>query len=478
MSSSQPAVIRKQLPPRKTQTFRLDLAYRGSFFCGWQSQGQGGQQLQGRKSTPTNADVKLLMGDQETKMDGNIISPNLSSRISSPLPAVQDVIERALDGRNVRVAGRTDAGVHAFGQVARVRTDRDMTASRLWEQLLEASSMEEMKKKTKEATTPHWKCWRVTAESSQFHPTFDAKNRSYVYILDGWSLSEYLLDTKLNKKKKNKNSHSSQTEAMGLGARQQPAYRRANPTTVSSNDEAVEQDPSSFSTTTTTLLENRLHQICCQLNRLFRPLVGQSLDYVALSHGKVKTQDTFVCFSHLQARLGQVVVAGAPEQEEEATLPVLDENILPNSSSHVVLIVELTANRFLRRMIRILVATALMQLVQASSSSSFNPDGRLLENQLGCGEWMDDDDSIPTAVLGTAYYCDEKHSPSLVVEEMRTISTLSSSSIPSGDKNNKSEEEERHDVDNALYHIVLTRNRTLAAHAAPPDGLIFVGAEF
>jgi hypothetical protein len=80
---------------RKKRSFRFVLAYAGQYFCGWQRQ------------------------------------PN-----NDKLPSVQEVVEGAIasafknNGRpDVRVAGRTDAGVSALGQVARVRVLFDMECS-------------------------------------------------------------------------------------------------------------------------------------------------------------------------------------------------------------------------------------------------------------------------------------------------------------------------------------------------------------
>ena len=86
---------------------------------------------------------------------------------------MQDVVQAALDDRNVRVAGRTDAGVHAVGQVARVRCEATMTAEELEKQLQEAS-----------ARSGSWSCRRVLPVSHSFHPTFGATRRSYIYLVD------------------------------------------------------------------------------------------------------------------------------------------------------------------------------------------------------------------------------------------------------------------------------------------------------
>eukprot|EP00977_Amphora_coffeiformis_P022077 scaffold10377_cov150-Amphora_coffeaeformis.AAC.1 len=120
----------------KKQSYRLDLAYRGTDFCGWQTQDKH---------------------NQETSLR----------------PAVQQLVEAALGGRDVRVAGRTDSGVHAVGQVARVRCEANLSMKDLWHQLQEAS-----------ARSGSWACRRIMPVSQSFHPTFGATSRSYVYLMD------------------------------------------------------------------------------------------------------------------------------------------------------------------------------------------------------------------------------------------------------------------------------------------------------
>ncbi|KAL7564915.1 hypothetical protein ACA910_009403 [Epithemia clementina (nom. ined.)] len=337
-------------PPRKTKTFRLDLAYRGSSFCGWQNQGNA----------------------------------------QTILPAVQEAVEQALDGRNVRVAGRTDAGVHAFAQVACVRTGLNVDAVQLQSQLEQVSTSE-----MKDHGLCRWKCWRVVRQSSQFHPTFDAKSRSYVYILDGLALSELFRD------------EADRCQSTGT-------KKEAN---VTHSDE--QQSLHSLVV---------LQQIAFELNRLFRPLVGRPFDYVGLSHGKVKTDNTICFVSHLRA-----IVA------RRHTTSNCNERTT-SGDNETILVVELTANRFLRRQIRILLATALMQVASVFSTSSARP--------------------LASDV--------EPNTESLIIKD----------TTPRPTRACKSKEFKHEEPNFALVRIVEARNRSLSAHAAPPDGLIFVGAQF
>ena len=323
-------------PPRKTRTFRMDLAYRGPSFCGWQSQGKA----------------------------------------KTSLPAVQDIVEKSLGGRNVRVAGRTDAGVHAFGQVACVRTGTNMTAQMIQSQLSSAATSSDPKSRA-------WKCWRVVPQPNHFHPTFDAKSRSYAYILDASTMMNLLADKQLL------------------------AYRENITTNKNETTHFIHNSHSSVLATSLA----RLHALAHLLNRLFEPLVSKPLDFVGMSHGKVKTENTLCVFSHLRAVVGKLHQCNHGSER---------------LSSHV-LVVELTVNRFLRRQIRILVATALRHVVVSPSY------GALLNN-LTC----------PTEDMGDPR------------------DTLCEFTEP----------------DDSLLSIVEAKNCSLCAHAAPPECLVFVGVEF
>jgi tRNA pseudouridine38-40 synthase len=245
---------------RKKQSFRFVLAYAGQYFCGWQRQ-------------PNNFN----------------------------LPSVQEVVEDAIasafieNGRpDVRVSGRTDAGVSALGQVARVRIlvpkgdDGSVSAAdQLWNVLSAAARF----------SNYTWRCLSVSEVSESFHPTFDSTSRSYVYALDAKALRLLLL-----------------------------------------------------SATNHALDEQILDSFVRILNSLFEELEGKELDYIAFSHGKVKTETTLCTLRHAHVRLCTEV-----------------------NSDVLVLIFEITGDRFLRRMIRMLVGTSLfiaLQILDSEASPS------------------------------------------------------------------------------------------------------------
>ena len=89
------------------------------------------------------------------------------------LPTIQDSIEAAIEGVTqtrmpVIAAGRTDAGVHALGQVASFRTDRDMTP-RQWTRALNAHLPESIAVQS------------AAIMPDTFHARYSAKGKLYEY---------------------------------------------------------------------------------------------------------------------------------------------------------------------------------------------------------------------------------------------------------------------------------------------------------
>jgi tRNA pseudouridine38-40 synthase len=238
-SSSGKSKVRKR-------TFGLVLAYLGSSSCGWQRQ------------------------------------PN------DPRDSVQQLVEDALQqllGHSVdlRASGRTDAGVHAIGQVARFRTSRiDLTASDIQLYLNQHPFffMNGAKSIPRARTIRCLGMQDLTIDgSSKFHPSFGATQRSYVYLVE-WK----------------------------------------------------------------TPPREGVDRLVSDLNRLLQPLVGVKLDYYGLSHGTSHKQ-------HYYCTLTQASAFPIPLAEDDApagSLPMLGG-----------VGIALTSDRFLRRMARILVATAL-----------------------------------------------------------------------------------------------------------------------
>ena len=84
-----------------------------------------------------------------------------------------------------------------------------------------------------------------------------------------------------------------------------------------------------------------------RLNALLAPLEGQPLPYIAFSYGRLKTKTSNCTLHHARAR--QVKIDIQP-----------------------VLAIELIGDRFLRRMVRILVASSLRLAATGSSDENFD----------------------------------------------------------------------------------------------------------
>jgi tRNA pseudouridine(38-40) synthase len=243
---------------RKKKSFCLVLAYVGHYFCGWQRQPQN---------------IKL--------------------------PAVQEVIENAVEhafvenGRpDIRVSGRTDSGVHALGQIARVRILAQHTVNDSYTVITANDVFNALNIAALESNYT-WRCLSVVTAPDKFHPTFDTRSRSYVYALDAKAVFELMV-------------------------------------TILSKDVQSDREASQ---------DRMLVTFQNVLNSQLKNLVGKELDYYSLSYGKVKTESTLCCLEHAQVVIGKAVQSDNPDQS--------------------MLIFEFTGNRFLRRMVRMLVGTCM-----------------------------------------------------------------------------------------------------------------------
>ncbi len=119
---------------------KLTLAYDGTAFYGSQYQSKQGQQQ------------RTVQGELEG--------------------AISRLVGQAI---RVTLAGRTDSGVHAEGQVAAFQPPTEGTAARLklndWQRALNAY------------LPPDLRIWQVAEAADSFHPRFDAKRRTYEYAI-------------------------------------------------------------------------------------------------------------------------------------------------------------------------------------------------------------------------------------------------------------------------------------------------------
>ena len=250
---------------RRGQSFKITVAYKGSSYCGWQIQ-------------PSNE----IPSVQQTLI--NILDPILGNN---------NDVEAKKKPIDIRVCGRTDAGVSAIAQVCRVRTLRssnEITSIGIQNRINDDMLLTGIGNKNS-LDGKNLFCTSVQKVGDKFHPTFGAQNRAYAYIIDSIELGELI-----------------------------------NSIPDASNNVSVEK-------------------VVFILNKMARRVEGLELDYKGLSFGKVKTSTTLCTI--LRARVSQISL-----------------NNHEDSLIQEAICFEFVGNRFLRRMIRIMVSTLLNLTMQ------------------------------------------------------------------------------------------------------------------
>lgn len=249
---------------RKGQSFKVHVAYKGEDFCGWQIQ--------------PNNDIPSI---QQTLIDA--LDPLLNVECKKPI--------------DIRVCGRTDAGVSAIGQVCRVRTIRNDVKEVDIQRVLNTSSFRS------KLLSSSLGCVKVEEVSEKFHPTFDATQRGYAYMID--------------------------IQPLELLAKE-----------ICAKD----------------ITANQISRV---MNSLLKKIEGDELDYLALSFGKVKTQSTL------------------------CTLHRVRTCLVETNCGSKALCLELIGDRFLRRMVRILVATTIREALSllADENMHISSEKSIFENE-------------------------------------------------------------------------------------------------
>jgi tRNA pseudouridine38-40 synthase len=286
MPSSLPCTGMEQaMHQSRTITLRLNLAYHGSAFCGWQRQAShplpSVQQMV--EDALTHAFAVATHKENDDKENNNEETVEGSQQQQRHRRMSKQLQQRV----DIRVVGRTDAGVHAIGQVARVRLIDDnnnfTTLTTRVQAILDQAA---------QTSGGTWRCWRVTPMPHSFHPTFQATSRSYVYLIDATTLQA-----------------------------------------LSPNSTQITPSPQDIAQTLTTMLQALEHE---------------TLDYYALSSGQLHSTNTTCTLTHARARWIPSLAAVA---------------------------VELTADRFLRHMVRILVQTCLVVWLESLHAPTSNVSG-------------------------------------------------------------------------------------------------------
>ena len=352
---------------KQRTNLKITLAYRGKDFCGWEDQrhdlyrsakndgermnscidqfipalpsvqGTLADALHTLLATNNNA---TIITDHTLRDDGLDKSSLLQDSVAATLIRRQHRKHNTHSDRpiEIKVAGRTDAGVSAIGQVCRIRTWSDIT-----------NINGGIEKHVQQLVNEHIAANRgggissvglhiqsVECVGDEFHPTFGATARAYVYLFD------------LPMNDDNNNEHSYNKSLVSVP----------------------------------------------RMNALLQTLVNRELDYIGMSYGKVKSQTTLCILFHARASIVELVCCSDRLDYDGGS------SSLFSKTRRRAICIELVGDRFLRRMVRILVATVMRE----ANCSSY--------------------------------------------------------------------------VDFALLNIIHARDRSLAASPAPPDGLLFVGADF
>ena len=260
---------------RKRINLKLTVAYRGSDFCGWEDQRH---HLYRKDSIKTNRKQTTNM-QQSPSVQGtlvDILDPIFGKKATVDNSSNDTDTETKFMPIEIKVAGRTDAGVSALAQICRIR---------IWRSFLPGQdSIDGVENYVKELVNKHTirlrlglRITNVDRVDDAFHPTFGASCRAYAYLID-------------------------------------------------LHDEDITATNKSLTT----------RDIVPNLDRMLRSLEGHSLDYFAFSYGKVKTQTTICTLFRARASIVE-------------------------SSKRRAICIELIGDRFLRRMVRILVATAIRE---------------------------------------------------------------------------------------------------------------------
>ncbi|GFH57504.1 hypothetical protein CTEN210_13980 [Chaetoceros tenuissimus] len=237
---------------RRGQSFKISLAYKGEMFCGWQIQLQN--------------DVPSV---QQTIID--CLDPILKN-YEDVHSRRKKKMDKPID---VRVCGRTDAGVSAISQVCRARTTKSVED-------VCPSDIQQAINSSNKGRSGSITCTEVVRVSDKFHPTFGATHRAYVFCLDSSPLV-------------------SLAKSFGCNA--------------------------------------TIKEISLIMDVMLQSIEGKELDFFSLSFGKVKTETTL------------------------CELPIARAVLVETNDCEAAIAIHLVGDRFLRRMVRILVATVLRETI-------------------------------------------------------------------------------------------------------------------
>lgn len=225
------------------------------------------------------------------------------------------------------VAGRTDKGVTALQQVCSFYT---------WRKDVKCSEIEDA---INNAAPEKLKVVSVSEVSRAFHPNFSAKWRRYLYIFPLKGREENLSGSEMVGDNTDSCRHNDDLKKEWV----EYADENGGCIAVDGYDEFdSRKKPSSFSVT--------------KVNQLLQQLEGKSLSYKMFARDTKASRSSgppTECFLY-HARAAETIFPCAVEAHTELR----------------VMCVELVANRFLRRMVRVLVATAVREAAAGAESDA------------------------------------------------------------------------------------------------------------
>ncbi|WP_027216216.1 tRNA pseudouridine(38-40) synthase TruA [Butyrivibrio fibrisolvens] len=165
------------------RNFKMKIRYDGTRFQGWESQPGVEMTIEGKIETVLRRMLEDEMGE------GALTSEKTSLKTLGKIPG-KDAADNNDNSMPVKViaSGRTDAGVHAIGQVVNVHLDTDMTSadiqSYLNRYLPDDIAVEDLKDASERFHARYnalGKTYRYTCYYGDSKPVFD---RKYVNVLD------------------------------------------------------------------------------------------------------------------------------------------------------------------------------------------------------------------------------------------------------------------------------------------------------
>ena len=384
----------------KLNHFCLRVAYKGDDFCGWQTQLNNFEkpsvqrtleewltELQNDQPLDAEKNAELKRTRRLEKRRAGDVSKNANTTYSHKMAAPNNnnnnnnrnsKLPKKIKWADLPVAGRTDSGVSAIGQLCRFRTYRkDLTTERIKTYLNNEKALNHPR------ISQSLRVTEITRVTKAFHPTFTTSCRAYAYVID------------IN----------------------------------SSSSSKADQPPMPGGAFAFDLLaeEGAARQVAL-LDGMLRTLEGKCLDYIGLSYGKVKTTNTLCTLYHARARLveyekisASAPAAGVQEHQQQVT----------QTTTAKAVCIELVGDRFLRRMVRLLVEASMRLVATADVNANDNDNAITNENENnGCG----------------------------------------------GDVERAKVKDEDNDVLLLLWKLIEKQDRSLVGRPAPPDGLLFVGA--